>query len=108
MDTAIRIDILPCRGALLLPNTLDYLRPHTLVPGDVRPRVIDTSQPYLQLSREVPAGLHPKHSGVLGPSPFALQVIVSRVRENKHRLILDGTWPDRLTRLHWTSDKAFG
>src|SRR6266566_4105252 len=30
--------------------------------------MIDTPQPYLELSREVPAGLHPKHSGFLGPS----------------------------------------
>ena len=32
-----------------------------------------------RLSREVPAGLHPKHSWVLGPFPAALLVVVCRV-----------------------------
>ena len=32
-----------------------------------------------RLSREVPAGLHPKHSGVLGPSLTVLRVVASRV-----------------------------
>ena len=31
-----------------------------------------------RLSREVPVGLHPKHSGVLGPSPATLRVVVQR------------------------------
>jgi hypothetical protein len=31
-----------------------------------------------RLSKEVLAGLYPKHSGVLGPSPVALWVVASR------------------------------
>ena len=69
---------LPCRGAPRFPTHLITLAGHTFLgqcPSSKDQHVVALPR----LSREVPAGLHPKHSGVLGPSPAALQVVASRV-----------------------------
>ena len=80
MDTAIRIDNFPAGVHQLTQHARLTLAGHTF-PGHARPRLIDTPQPYLELSREVPAGLPPKCSGVLGPSPFALLRVAYAVGE---------------------------
>src|SRR3989337_842608 len=63
-DPAIHRLVLPYRGAPTYPpHSLNSGRTHFL--GHARPRPNDTPQPYLQLSRGVPAGLHPKRKRVL-------------------------------------------
>ena len=67
VDTAIRIDQLPCRGAPHYPTRTIPLAGHTFL-GHVRPREINTSQPYLG-STERSARRSTRRG--LGPSPIA-------------------------------------
>ena len=57
-----------------------------------------------RLSREVPAGLHPKHSGVWAHRPLHSGSLCDEPgRAPPHT---GWHWPDRPTMLNWTSDKA--
>ena len=72
---------LPCRGAPRFSTRSITLAGHTFTPfwGQCPASEDQHVAPLPRLSREVPASLHPKHSGVLGPSPAALRVVASRV-----------------------------
>ena len=61
--TRLLIDNLPCMGAPRFPTCLIILAGHTLLgqcPASEDQHIVALPR----LSREVPAGLHPKHSGV--------------------------------------------
>ena len=69
-DTAIRIDQLPCRGAPHYPTRSIPLAGHTFL-GHVRPREINTSQPYLGLIERSARWSKSYARRGLGPSPIA-------------------------------------
>ena len=100
MDTVFEY-ISSLQGCTTLPNALDHSG-RTHFPGSCPASEDQHVAALPRLSREVPAGLHPKHSGDWAHRPLysrSLHAGRSRPPPLGHR-------PGHAAMLNWTSDKA--
>ena len=97
----IRIKIFPA-GVHHVTQHARSLWPDTPFWGQCPPSEDQHVTALPRLSREVPAGLHPKHSGVWAHRPLHS----GSLRAGRYRPPPLGRRPGRAAILNWTSDKA--